>query len=53
MEEFKEGDVVTLKSGSAKMTVYSTMNNTVHVTWFHENKLYKEGFKPTLLSKEK
>jgi len=36
MNEFKIGDVVTLKSGSVDLTIYHLYNNDqyAHLTWF-------------------
>ena len=53
MEEFKEGDVVVLKSGGPKMTVYGIGNEAVYVTWFSGNELYKKELKQVLLTKIK
>jgi len=37
MDEFKNGDIVKLKSGGPKMTVYQVLRGNVDCTWFDEN----------------
>jgi uncharacterized protein YodC (DUF2158 family) len=52
MENFKEGDVVQLKSGGPKMTV-KTMHTDgdVYCQWFSGSKLQDGYFKPHSLQK--
>ena len=56
MENFKEGDVVQLKSGGPIMTVRwagnsSTEENVVHCEWFEKTELKNGSFKPGQLDR--
>lgn len=54
MTDFKEGDIVQLKSGGQQMTVNfveSTMYNYVNVVWFTDGKLNEAELKPGTLVK--
>lgn len=46
--EFKEGDIVTLKSGGPKMTVEFTENDSklVYCTWFDGTEKKEDSFFP-------
>lgn len=37
MSDLKVGDVVRLKSGGPKMTIYSIIDNGCYCTWFDAN----------------
>lgn len=52
MEEFKEGDVVHLKSGSPDMTVYGISEDRLLVSWFYENKFFTESFLKIVMTKK-
>jgi uncharacterized protein YodC (DUF2158 family) len=43
-EQFKEGDIVMLKSGGPKMTVSSTGEHGIWCHWFSGTKAQKERF---------
>lgn len=49
--DFKVGDVVQLKSGGPRMTIEAVSENLVDCVWFEKNKIDRNAFNPTLLSK--
>lgn len=53
MQKFKEGDVVTLKSGGLPMTISNCFEEeSVECTWFEDKKVLKSKiFKSSLLKK--
>ncbi len=52
MPEFKEADVVQLKSGGPRMTIYEVRDDEVICQWFNkENELQVGGFKKTEVEK--
>ena len=56
VEQWKEGDVVQLKSGSPKMIVdrvvhYSDDRTSVYCIWFEDNKKQEGNFPPSGLEK--
>lgn len=46
---FKEGDVVRLMSGGAKMTVESINGDYAECVWSDGKRVYRDAFKVTLL----
>ena len=51
-QEFKEGDVVKLKSGGEEMTVSGVEGEIVHVTWFADGKLQSSTVSNTVITKK-
>ncbi len=53
MAEFKEGDVVQLKSGGPEMTVFSVDSqlNLVACKWFVGSDARQQSFSPALLDR--
>ena len=48
---FEIGDVVSLKSGGAKMTVESASEQAVACVWSDGKRTHKESFHPAMLTK--
>ncbi len=50
MEELKKGDIVQLKSGGPKMTIYDIIRDAVSCTWFNkeDNQEYAKFSKETI-----
>jgi len=51
MEDFKIGDLVTLASGSMRMTVEAVEEGRVACVWCHEGLIGRDGFDPRLLKR--
>jgi uncharacterized protein YodC (DUF2158 family) len=52
MDEFKEGDVVRLKSGGPNMTVETVDDDEVRCAWFDDkNQIHRENFLLTSIRK--
>ena len=51
MSALTEGDIVTLVSGSPRMTVESFEGKNINVVWINEGKVHRDTFNVTLLRK--
>ncbi|MBC8755008.1 DUF2158 domain-containing protein [Kordia sp. YSTF-M3] len=49
MEELKIGDVVILKSGGPRMTIYNVLSNNVYCQWFKNEELIHGDFEKGVL----
>ncbi len=51
MSALTEGDIVTLVSGSPRMTVEGFEGKKINVVWINEGKVHRDTFNVTLLRK--
>jgi hypothetical protein len=51
VSKFEQGDMVVLISGSMRMAVESTEDETVNVVWCHEGRVGRDSFNEKLLNK--